>query len=77
MKAEAADARKGVVRVALDPIVQACDAIDNSHSKSETVKAIRQDIERAYQALHALLNQPADADDGAVHQAEPSPREGQ
>ena len=50
----ALNARREVVRLALGPIAQACDAIDNSHTKSSTVKDIRADLQCAYDALHKV-----------------------
>lgn len=54
LKAERFDAKREVVSAALKPLINACDAIDNAHSKSTTVKAIRQDLDAAYQALRTL-----------------------
>lgn len=48
------DAQREIVSLALGPIVEACDAIDNSHSKSPVVKEIRASLEKVYHELHAL-----------------------
>lgn len=50
----AREAQLDIIMAALSPIRDACDAIDNSGSKSETVKQCRAAIERAYDELHAL-----------------------
>ena len=54
--ADAAKAGRGeILSRAIKPLMQACDAIDNSHSKSETVERVRAAIEEQYQALRAML----------------------
>jgi hypothetical protein len=62
LDAEAKDERQAVVHLALDPIRAACDAIDNSHTKSETVKQIRIRLQEAYEALHKLREAHRGAD---------------
>jgi|SRR6185436_20722705 len=42
------------VSEALGPVVTAIDMIDNSHTKSETVKAIRANLQEVYEKFHAL-----------------------
>lgn len=56
------EARHEAVDAALHPVIDACDAIDNSHTKSETVKAIRAELEEAYQALRAMKELPPSVD---------------
>lgn len=48
------EAKESAISTALVPIVAALDAIDNSHTKSETVKSCREGIQCAYDKLHAL-----------------------
>lgn len=43
-----------IIHRALEPIVAAIDAIDNSRAKSPVLKDARQAIDRAYRELHAL-----------------------
>lgn len=52
------EAQQSVIHAALSPIVRACDSIDNSHTKSETVKAIRKDLDEAYEELQKLKASP-------------------
>jgi hypothetical protein len=77
---EAREARNKAIDAALNQTVAALDAIDNSHSKSETVKQCRAGIQAAYDALHALKRdgepQSADAvDPHADSTGTPSTRE--
>lgn len=58
--------REELWHTAIGPIVKACDAIDNSHTKSETVKKIRADIEEVYQQLLQMKDAPRVAQDGVT-----------
>lgn len=48
------EVRESAISAVLGPVCRALDALDNSRTKSETVKAARADIQKAYDELHAL-----------------------
>jgi hypothetical protein len=48
------DAQLDIIKAVLTPAYEMLDAIDNSRTKSESVKALRAELQRVYDELHTL-----------------------